>query len=222
MAFHLIVTCVAQKKAKQSHSILDTTIGVGPLKDVFHQWSSVIEQSELKKRKAIDLYSGGLWGVFLDAWGVVRNKTKEHQLWILSAGYGFINSEDKIVPYNITFQNPGHNIPSILEKIEYDSNPNSRMNTLQGWWQCLSQKGNCPNNMTSLFSTFKKDDYALIVLGKDYLDAVFHDLSTGIRSTQFPQNIAVISNNINDPVAKKLNSPLVICRQKIYKSTEYK
>jgi len=206
MAFHLIVTCVAQKKAKQSHSILDPKISVGSLKDVFHQWRSVIDQSELKKTKAIDLYTGGLWGVFLDAWGVVRNKTEKHQLWILSAGYGLINAEDEIVPYNITFQNSGHNIPSVLEKIEYDSSPNSRMKTLQGWWQCLSQKDSFPNNITSLFSTFKKDDYALVVLGKDYLNAVFHDLSTGIQSTQYPKKIAVISNNVNDPVAKKLNS----------------
>jgi hypothetical protein len=35
MSFHLIITCVAQKKVKQSQSILDPDIKSGSLEDVF-------------------------------------------------------------------------------------------------------------------------------------------------------------------------------------------
>jgi hypothetical protein len=69
MTFHLIVTCVAQKKATDSHSILDSKIKSGSLQEVFSQWDSTLNNSSLKKQKAIELYAGGLWGVFLDSQG---------------------------------------------------------------------------------------------------------------------------------------------------------
>jgi hypothetical protein len=180
----------------------------------FNQWQSVLQDSTLKKTKAKDLYTGGLWGVFLDSWGIINGRTKAAKLWILSAGYGILSAEEEVVPYNITFQDPRFDAPSILKKVEYDSRSKSRMETLQNWWRRLSDSERDPNSLESLFSSFKEDDYALVVLSKDYLDAVYQDLANAIKSTEFSQNIAVISNNVNDPVAKRLNNNWLFANNK--------
>ena len=69
MAFHLIITCVSKKRAKKAHSILDPSIEVGTLKNVFTQWNNMLLSSKLRPKKAIDLYNGSLWNSCLDAMG---------------------------------------------------------------------------------------------------------------------------------------------------------
>jgi len=103
MAFHLVITCVSQKRAKKVHSILDPVIEAGTLEYVFNQWKNILLSSQLKPRKAIDLYKGPLWNSFLDVWGIINGRVKHTHLWILSAGYGLISAEDRILPYDITF-----------------------------------------------------------------------------------------------------------------------
>lgn len=204
MAFHLIVTCVSQKKAKRSHSILDYDIELGSLPSVCVQWKLKLANSSLKKVKAVNLYTGSLWAALMDSWGVVNGRLSDAHLWVVSAGYGLISGDKEIVPYDITFQEPRSNVPSILSKISYSDAIDARRNTIQEWWSCLNGGGAKPNNIESLLSTFSEDDYALFVMGKDYLDAVYQDLKRGLESAQFPEQIAIISNNVGDPLAKTL------------------
>ena len=205
MVFHLIVTCVAQKKVKKTVSILDDSIAPGSLEEVFSQWQSVLKNSLLKRKRADELYNSGLWKTYCDSWGLVRNRVKDAQFWILSAGHGLVSSEEMIVPYDVTFQEPRESVPSILSKVQSKANGDARREILQGWWQALvDARRDEPRSLSQLFSEFTADDYALVVLGKDYLDAVFEDLSQGIANSPVPHNIAVISNNIDDPTAKQL------------------
>jgi len=207
MAFHLIITCVSQKRARKVHSILDSNINTGSLDYVFSQWRETLLKSKFKKKKAIELYKGSLWNSFLDAWGVVNNREKDAHLWILSAGYGLISAEEKIVPYDITFQEPRNGAPSIQMKVTGFNGTNSRRNLLQGWWDHLTKSTILkPASLTSLMKESNKDDYFLVVLGKDYLEAIFKDLQKGIKASKNPKNIAVISNNVGDPLAKRLKS----------------
>jgi len=205
MAFHLIITCVSQKKSKKEHSILGPNIIPGSVENVFKQWKVVLSNSTLKPVKAVELYKGNLWNAYRDAWGIVNNRIEETKLWILSAGHGLINSNEKIIPYNITFQDPRNGIPSILAKIKISTKPGSRRNSLQSWWNLLgrSKKGN-PTSLTDLVKKSNRNDYFLIVLGKDYLEAVFCDLQKAIENLQDPDRILVICNNENDPLAKRL------------------
>ena len=117
MAFHLIVTCVSQKKSKKSHSILDQDIQQGPLRDVFQQWKSKIDNSALRKVKAIDLYSGSLWMALMDSWGIVNGRLPDAHLWVVSAGHGLISGDEKIVPYDITFQDPRGDVPVFVKQV---------------------------------------------------------------------------------------------------------
>lgn len=205
MAFHYIITCVSQKRARKSHSILDPEIRNGTLDAVFKQWNNLLLNSSLRKRKAIALYKGQLWDAFLDGWGIINNQLKNSQLWILSAGYGLIKSDQKIVPYDITFQESRNGSPSVQYKVESKDGMPSRRDIIQGWWRLLTcnSSSNHPSIM-SLTKNAKKDDFFFLVLGKDYLDAVFLDISSAIRNSNYPENITVLSNNVNDPLAKKL------------------
>ncbi len=151
------------------------------------------------------LYNSGLWGTYLDSWGIVNNKTPGAQLWVLSAGHGLINGNDSVVPYDITFQESRNNVPSILNKVNYQTSPDARKKILQGWWaQLIKNSNRKPRSLKELFSNFSKKDYALVVLGKDYLDAVFQDLKEGIAASVQAENVAVICNNVNDPLVKQL------------------
>jgi hypothetical protein len=205
MSFHLIVTCVSQKRAKRVHSILDTHIKPGTPKQVFDQWSKTLTGSTLQTKKAKDLYKGQLWNAFLKSFEIVNEHVQDAHLWILSAGHGLIGSGEKILPYDITFQEPRNGVPSILAKVSSNSGTNSRKTALETWWDMLTKtKRTFPASIESLVAGASEDDYFLIVLGKDYLDAVFKDLCKSVKKAKYPGQIAVITNNTNDTTAKKL------------------
>jgi queuine/archaeosine tRNA-ribosyltransferase len=205
MSFHLIVTCVSQKRAKRAHSILDTHIEPGTPKQVFDQWSKTLTGSTLQTKKAKDLYKGQLWNAFSKSFEIIKEHVQDAHLWVLSAGHGLIGSEEDILPYDITFQEPRNGVPSILAKVSCNNGTSSRKVALETWWDMLVKtKSTAPASIESLVADASDDDYFLIVLGKDYLDAVFKDLQKAVKKAKNPDQITVISNNTNDPTAKKL------------------
>ena len=207
MAFHFIVTCVSQKKVKKFHSILDPEIRPGSLEEVFSQWQDTLKQSNIKQKTPLQLYNGGLWGSLLDSWGIINGRVQDAHLWIMSAGHGLIRAEDKIVPYDVTFQDSRGDVPSIFSKIDYVPMPSARKKIRQGWWkQLIEAKSDSPNSLEALIRRLDENDYAVIILGKDYLDAVYSDLRKALNETCCRDHIAVVSNNVNDPVAKKLGA----------------
>ena len=141
----------------------------------------------------------------MDGWGIINGRLKDAQLWILSAGHGLVSAEDPITPYDITFQEPRDQIPSVLSKVNDLSGVECRRNALQSWWKFLiDAKRKEPVSIESLLTHGKTDDHFLFVLSKDYLDATFDDLKRGIKGAKAHENIAIISNNINDPLARRL------------------
>ncbi len=184
--------------------MLDESIKSGSAENVFNQWNQIIRSSHLKPRKAIELYKGPLWDSYRDAWGLINNREKAAHFWILSAGYGLIKAEDKIVPYDITFQEHRNGNPSILSKINKGINQ-TKKDVSQNWWELLnSSNDKHPASIKSLVENSTEDDLFLIILGKDYLDAVFNDLQAAIKISKRPEQILFISNNPNDPTAKCL------------------
>ena len=208
MSFNLIVTCVSKKKATGKYpSIVDPSIKSDIPEKVFSQWQQLVSESKLPSKRAIDLYNGPLWKSFLNSWKLLNSSDFKSHLWVLSAGYGFIGGEEKIKPYDITFQSGGADVPSVLSKFSNSHKTNQRKQSLQKWWDLLSKSNpSNPHSINSLISKAKKDDYFLIVLGKDYLDAVSKDLNKAIKNTKYPSHILVVSNNPKDTASKKLGS----------------
>ena len=75
-------------------------------------------------------------------WGIINGREKQAHLWILSAGYGLIGAQDKIIPYDITFQDPRVDVPSIQTKVLSKNGISPRRNILQGWWDLLIKSNN--------------------------------------------------------------------------------
>ena len=90
----------------------------------FAQWQELVSKCPLNSKRAIDLYSGPLWKSYLDSWELLNSSDFKSHLWILSAGYGFIGGDEKIKPYDITFQGGGVGVPSVLTKFSNDHGTN--------------------------------------------------------------------------------------------------
>lgn len=172
---------------------------------MFKKWKEALRESALKPKQAAELYSGPLWKASMEVWGIVRNRVPDARLWVLSAGHGLIAADSGIVPYDITFQESKAGVPSLFSKAQLESGPNSRRSVSQRWWQLLTESNSKkPSSIRELLANSNQADFSLFVIGKDYLDAVFDDLKEGIRSAPDPSHIAVISNNVDDPLAKQL------------------
>jgi queuine/archaeosine tRNA-ribosyltransferase len=153
----------------------------------------------------MDLYKGPLWTASLKTWGIINGRSEDAQLWILSAGHGLINSKDKIIPYDVTFQDPRDGVPSVLTRIVTEVDSETKRKALQAWWHLLiKSKSKTPVSLEELIGGAGNDDYFLVILSKDYLDATFIDLEKALKAVRYPEQIAIISNNVNDPLAKRL------------------
>ena len=184
---------------------MDPKINSGPVEKVFDQWRNGLTVCGLKPRRARDLYKGALWDSYMDTWGIINGRVDDAKLWILSAGYGLINPEEKIIPYDITFQESKDGVPSILAKIDYPQKAGAKREVLQSWWTLLNKaKKQNPLSLEALMAQSGSSDHFLFVLSKDYLDAVFVDLKTAIHAAKRSENIAIISNSKGDPVARLL------------------
>lgn len=206
MTVHLIVTCVAQKSAKRTVSILSEAISSDEIDDVFHQWMYELGKSNLAPIKAKDLYVGQLWNSYLDIWGLLNNRLKNTKLWVISAGHGFISGDAHIVPYNITFQNSKYNTPSIFAKIKINSNAYSKRQALRRWWELLisTNNYNSPNSISKLTEMASGDDRFILIAGKEYIDAVYDDLRKAINNLKTKENFIIISNNTEDTLFRSL------------------
>jgi hypothetical protein len=206
MNINVIITCVAQKNVPKTVSILDENIKEGSVEFVFEQWKKILGGTKLKPVKAADLYMGLLWNRYMDLWGMISGKTKNTKLWIISAGHGFIGSEEMIVPYNITFQNPQFDIPSVFSKVKIDKSKDSKREALRKWWKLLTddKADQKFNSISKLIKSGSEDDKYIIVAGRDYIDAVYDDLLNGLKHLKNKENLIIISNNVNDSLLRTL------------------
>jgi hypothetical protein len=164
---------------------MDPEISPGPVEEVFRQWSEMLINSSLRPKKAMDLYKGPLWTASLKTWGIINGRSEDAQLWILS--------------------DPRDGVPSVLTRIVTEVDSETRRKALQAWWHLLiKSKSKTPVSLEELIGGAENDDYFLVILSKDYLDATFIDLEKALKAVRYPEQIAIISNNVNDPLAKRL------------------
>ncbi|MDG5801050.1 hypothetical protein QA597_11830 [Marinilabiliaceae bacterium ANBcel2] len=189
--FNLIVTCVGSKKNKGS-SIRDAKeklISNGVQNDVtslFREWKEILERhiEEDNVSKAVDLYKGGMWNASLEAFDAIKD---QKQLWIISCGYGFINSEESISGYHATF---GRNKEdSLYDKNIFSAIPNLKVK--RQWWNHLTTSGiiktEKPRSIHELVNNSKPSDVVLIAAGADYYEAIYDDLNQIDVSKKLPK-----------------------------------
>jgi len=155
---HLVVGCVGTKSLK-GPELKDFE---GPINDKFEKWFNALRKQRAK-RKAMNLYGGGMWSAYMDAYDAMSSGS---ELWVVSAGLGFINGKDEIPGYNVTFKGGKENSVSTSVRKKRE------------WWNMLTDENitsGC-SSISELINSLGEDDFLTMVLGRDYYEAVYDDL----------------------------------------------
>lgn len=177
MTFNLVVTCVKSKKCENPKigGIFEDLLRNGIRNDtekLFEEWKSRLTQHMKRENvhKSSDLYKGAQWKASKKAFEQIR---RPRELWIISCGFGFINSEEKISGYCATF---GRGEDSIYNRKYF----RLQNDVKKRWWALLIERGilvtNHPKSIHELVNESKQDDVVLVVAGKDYYEAIYDDL----------------------------------------------
>lgn len=179
--FNLIVTCVGSKNLhgpsiRDAKKKLNGYGGQNDVQRLFQEWKGILNRNtkENKVIKAVDLYKGDMWKASLEAFDAISDKK---QLWIISCGYGFINSEESISGYHSTFSNSKDD--SIYDKQIFNAIPG--LEVKRQWWSHLTNSGvietDKPRSIHELVNNSKPSDVVLIAAGADYYEAIYDDLN---------------------------------------------
>ena len=194
--FNLVVTCVGSKNYK-GPSVRNTIINLArrgikdDVKELFNEWTNVLTQNIKSSPflyEAKEVYKGAMWNASIDAFNEIN---EDRQLWIMSCGFGFINSKEKISGYHATFKRREND--SL-----YDSDYFNRLKNIdvtRQWWNVLTGIGivktNHPRSIHDLVNNSKPTDTVLIAAGSDYYEAIYDDLNKINVSDKHP-NLALV------------------------------
>ncbi|WP_207308373.1 hypothetical protein, partial [Escherichia coli] len=136
-----------------------------PPDDAADAWSNIVDDARSNQAvPALSLYSGNHWSTAKE----ILNSTRNLELWIISAGMGFLNSRDRVPSYEATF----HQVP-----FRHDL-----------WWKAITKslgKHNRCATISQLMQSSPNDEY-LIAASPVYIAAVQNDILKGIESLTHP------------------------------------
>ncbi|WP_417534304.1 hypothetical protein [Marinobacterium stanieri] len=182
---HLITPCTSRKRGDYGIPIRVSELSAPDLGTLTTQWFNSLNSSKAFETSAVDLYAGG-------AWSLVKELCKSFDYqWVLSAGYGLINANSIVKPYNITFSNgKSESIPSLNFATQKEANIY--------WWrainQCKSNKARIDGGITKLLSKYRNDNF-LFVVSKSYIEVIIDEINNCIeRNIIDKEKIIIISS----------------------------
>ena len=134
------------------------------------------------------LYSGDSWHV---ARRLVGSLGVEAQLWALSAGFGLVQSDDRIAPYSATF-NSGH-----LDSVHRPGDRRSPQVARRAWWHALSTRSidmGCRPRSISALAASDPSSSIVVCAGPDYVDALADDLVRARVALRSPEQMLVFGS----------------------------
>lgn len=182
MVFNLVVTCVGSKNFS-GPSIRDCIVNLlnrgvnNNVTILFNDWRNTLINfmQTATIAPAQRIYKGSMWNASIEAFQEIKGQS---ELWIISAGFGFINAKSNICGYKATFKLGAND--SI-----YDKNYFTRLSKVQvskQWWDLLTTQRvidtrNNPRSIGELYHRSRRNDIILIAAGKDYYEAIYNDLN---------------------------------------------
>ncbi|MHA1280671.1 MAG: hypothetical protein ACTSQ8_26245 [Candidatus Helarchaeota archaeon] len=190
--FNLVVTCVGSKnyEGPSINKAISNLANNGikdDVKELFNEWKNMLT-SHMKSfsslPKAKNIYSGAMWNASVEAFNRIK---EERQLWIMSCGFGFINSKENISGYHATFKRREND--SLYNTNYFTGLKN--IDVKKQWWKLLTERGiietNNPRSIHELVNNSKPTDVVLIAAGSDYYEAIFDDLNMIDISDKLPK-----------------------------------
>lgn len=155
---HLITSCTKGKHLQSGYRPeLSIRSGQTP-EDAVASWVEAIKREHSASQvPALSLYAGNHWSTAKE----ILRTTENLELWVISAGMGFLNSRDLVSAYEATF----HDLPFSHSL----------------WWRELTNafnKENSVNSISALMETRPCDDY-VIAASPVYISAVEEDILSG-------------------------------------------
>jgi hypothetical protein len=205
---HIVAACSDRKSLPAAVSLRN--VEGETARERAREWLRTLKHAAEKKVAAKDLYLGSYWT------GVRRVFDEAHQLgysadlWIASAGYGFVNAADQVTGYAATFSSKHADAvaPAGLSQAV-------RSEYIRMWWRELADHGlgtGRPRSLTALIEEHRSAS-VLVVASPDYVGAMEDDLVAAVAHHTERQRIAIISRRSGFP--KALENALVPSEAKL-------
>ncbi|CSX10453.1 hypothetical protein FP371_23170 [Citrobacter freundii] len=157
---HLITTCA---KSKNKDGIKPVVLQTdASLQAVQQRWNSSLQErlSSSSGMPVISLYRGAHWSTAID----ILRHTPDLQLWVISAGLGFLHYDDRAIPYEATF--------------------NTLPFSSSAWWLALNAMTGITRRCRDISTLMHRypDDCFLIAGSPVYLAAIEDDVCHGVSA----------------------------------------
>ena len=174
---NIISSCTNSKKQIPNESLKIESFNKNmDLEDIIKIWNNNIQKQGEASYKVSELYKGGSWKASVDTKKILCTKHRT-ELYIASAGYGLIHSEEKILPYDSTFAS------STTNSINKFKNT-SKIKANTRWWNSIN---------TFSPASFSDESYFFIILPHSYLLAAQDTIKSLINT--FDQKVFIFIAN---------------------------
>lgn len=190
-SLHIVSSCSDGKRGQVAAAYrLGTHAQIG-IDDRFTAWWTTLAAAPAESKVlATDLYVGDHWSVSRELPTLARSQGWSARLWVLSAGYGLVPSDARIVPYAATFQ-PRHtdSVSRLSRSLQIAEH--------KAWWQLLCSHSldqvEQPRSLTSLAKS-TPDSILLVVASPAYLLAVQDDLLGVVSALSSRGSLLLVSS----------------------------
>ncbi|HEX8237729.1 MAG TPA: hypothetical protein VF600_17435 [Abditibacteriaceae bacterium] len=160
------------------------SLPLGTAESVAAEW--LVRAGKAKQHGAAHrLYGGAGWSQSLRAWQVV--KAQKGELFIASAGFGLLRSDEIVPPYAATFSPEDDRIAGTLSG--YDSTGEAH----RAWWAAINKVR--LNTAKPLCQSLRGFDCVVAALSAHYFRAVRDDL-TALAEKMGPKKLFVVATGV--------------------------
>lgn len=186
MTIHLITNCTSKKSSKLKNTVNINEV-INTTRPNLVDWVNAIYNNP-EKSDALNVYAGDHWSIARE---IHENKIP---LWIISAGFGFINSTTKICAYNATFSS------NDLNSVGQYYGTNSLLKNNRRWWEQLHDNRGIhfrsEHSFTSMIRKCMSDTF-FIVSSPSYLKVIEPELEElTLKGYLNPENTFIITSKI--------------------------
>jgi hypothetical protein len=198
-SLHIVATCTDRKTV--SPSVLLRDIRSGSITERFAGWRKAI-RAVTPSAVVEDLYQGDHWTVVRSLPTLATSMGWRPRLWVSSAGYGVVGSQERIVSYSATFTS-GH-VDSVDAGAVDELAPAK-------WWRCAtSGKKRLGRSVASIVEEDPRGT-VLVLASPRYLAAMSDDLSASLEHFRGRGSLFIVSSDVPS-AASDLSKCLVTSR----------
>ena len=173
----IFAPCTGKKALKAPPSLKACNLIRESLEEVASKWNNAVEVqskelSSTEQKSVKDMYTGRAWPYAVSASNQVSG-----ELYVISAGLGFVHANQEIPPYDLTVANSGPKSGSGKEDNRIKSKIMDRKFKNSDWWSAIGKHSNCQTDLLEVIS-LENSDLILIALTIPYSEMISDQLAS--------------------------------------------